>query len=305
MSHEVVLLTHTLPQWIGADIETAFSLRQVEPVSEVARGARVMITPGPAPVTAALLEQLPALEYIAAIGSGIEGIDLAYTGRRGITVSNSAAATAADVADHALALTLGLHARLLPFDQNVRSGHWPDKSMRRSLSDLNVGIVGLGAIGTAVAQRLAPLVSAIRWHGPHDRQTPYPYVSDLCSLARWADILIIAARADASNARLIGPPILEALGPQGLLVNVSRGSILDEEALIAALVERRLGGAALDVFSSEPTPAGRWRDVPNTLLTPHVGGYASGVQRRIQQLLMANLQAFFAGRAIAGVARPS
>ena len=137
---EIVLLTHSLPQWIGADLENTFELRQVDANDEQCRRARALITPGPAPLGAALLEQLPALEYIAAVGSGIEGIDTRYTARRGIIVSNSAAATAEDVADHALALTLSLYSRILSFDQTVRSGHWLPKSMRRSLGDLHVGI---------------------------------------------------------------------------------------------------------------------------------------------------------------------
>jgi lactate dehydrogenase-like 2-hydroxyacid dehydrogenase len=301
---EVVLMTHLLPQWIGLEIENAFELRIVDLDCEPCRRARVMITPGPARVDTGLLEGLPALEYIAAIGSGIEGIDTAYTSRRGIVVSNSAAATADDVADHTLALTLALYSRIVSFDQTVRAGEWPVKRLRRSLCDLHVGIVGLGAIGTAVTRRLAPLGCAIYWNGPRNKAAPYEYVADLGALARWADILVITARADSSNVGLIGPAIIDALGPEGLLVNVSRGSIVDEDALIAALRDRRLGGAALDVFQVEPTPGERWRDVPNTILTPHIGGFATSVQRKIQQLLTANLKAFFAGRALSGVVEP-
>jgi lactate dehydrogenase-like 2-hydroxyacid dehydrogenase len=301
---EVVLLTHLLPQWIGSEIADAFELRMVELDREPCRRARVMITPGPARVDTDVLAALPALEYIAAIGSGIEGIDTAYTTRRGIVVSNSAVATADDVADHALALTLALYSRILSFDQAVRAGAWPVKTLRRSLCDLHVGVVGLGAIGAAVARRLAPFGSAIRWNGPRSKAAPYEYVADLGALARWADILVITARTDASNIGLISPVIIDALGPEGLLVNVSRGSVVDEGALIGALKDRRLGGAALDVFELEPTPVERWRDVPNAILTPHVGGFATGVQRKIQQLLAANLKAFFAGRALTGVIEP-
>jgi lactate dehydrogenase-like 2-hydroxyacid dehydrogenase len=300
----VVLLTHLLPQWIGSEIDEAFDLRLIDLACEPCRRARVMITPGPARVDSGLLAELPALEYIAAIGSGIEGIDTVYTSRRGIAVTNSAAATAEDVADHTLALTLALHARIIACDQAVRAGSWPAKTLRRSLSDLHVGIVGLGAIGTAVARRLAPLGCAIHWYGPRGKAAPYEYVADLGALAHWADILLITARADSSNVRLIGAALIDALGPAGLLVNVSRGSIVDEEALISALKDGRLGGAALDVFQVEPTPGARWRDVPNTVLTPHIGGFATGVQRKIQHLLTANLQAFFAGRALSGVVGP-
>jgi hydroxypyruvate reductase len=301
---EVVLLTHLLPQWIGSDVQNAFELRMVDLDCESCRRARVMITPGPARIDSGLLDKLASLEYIAAIGSGIEGIDTAYTTRRGIVVSNSAAATADDVAGHTLALTLALYSRIISFDQTVRAGEWPEKTLRRSLCELNVGIVGLGAIGIAVARRLTPFGCAIRWNGPRSKTAPYEYVADLSALAHWADILVITARADSSNIGLINAVILEALGPDGLLVNVSRGSIVDEHALIAALKDSRLGGAALDVFQTEPSPAERWRDVPNTVLTPHIGGFATGVQRNIQQLLTANLEAFFSGRALSGVVEP-
>ena len=301
---EVVLLTHLLPQWIGLEIEHAFELRMIDLDCERCRRARVLITPGPALVDTSLLERLPALEYIAAIGSGIEGIDTAYTTRRAIIVSNSAAATAEDVADHTLCLMFALYSRIVSFDQQVRAGKWLEKTLRRSFSDLHVGIVGLGAIGTAVARRLTPFGCAIRWNGPKSRPAPHDYVADLDALARWADIIVITARADSSNVGLIDRAIIDRLGPEGLLVNVSRGSIVDEDALIAALRDQRLGGAALDVFRVEPTPAARWQDVPNTILTPHIGGYATGVQRKIQQLLSANLKAFFAGRALSGLVVP-
>jgi lactate dehydrogenase-like 2-hydroxyacid dehydrogenase len=298
----LVLLTHTLPQWIGPDIEQAFELRHIDDADSATRTeARVLITPGPARVDAVLLEQLPALQYIAAVGSGIEGIDLSYVDRRGIVVSNSAAATAEDVADHALALSLTLYARILPFDESVRSGRWPEKTLRRSLSELQAGIVGFGAIGSAIARRLEPLVAKIRWTGPRFKQTPFDFVPELHALAHQSDILLVAARADESNTAMIGPSVIQALGSRGFIVNVSRGSIIAEDALIAALKDGTVGGAALDVFSTEPTLSERWRDVPNTVLTPHVGGYASGVQRGIRQLLASNLHAFFAGETPQGV----
>jgi lactate dehydrogenase-like 2-hydroxyacid dehydrogenase len=186
----------------------------------------------------------------------------------------------------------------------VRDGHWPRPAFRRSLRELNVGVVGLGAIGRAVARRLAPFGCELRWTGPRFRETPYRYVAGLGELAEWADLLIVAARADASNERLIDAEILRKLGPDGLLVNVSRGGIIDEDALIAALNSHGLGGAALDVFRSEPTPPECWRDVPNTVLTPHVGGFASGVRREIRALLAANVRAFFGGGELTGVVSP-
>jgi len=298
---ELVLLTHAVPQWIGPDVESEFDLRMLDLSCDACRHARVMITPGPAKLGADILGELPALEYIAAVGSGIEGIDITYAARRGIRITNSAIATAEDVADHTLAITLALYARIISLDHAVRTGNWPEPAFRRSLRDLNVGIVGLGAIGAAVARRLAPFGCSVKWTGPRFRDTPYDYVADLAGLAEWADILIVAARADASNAGMINANVLDRLGAEGLLVNVSRGSIVDEDALIVALKQNRLGGAALDVFRSEPTPAERWKDVPNIVLSPHIGGYALGVQRNIQKLLRENLHAFFDGSMQKGI----
>jgi hydroxypyruvate reductase len=295
---EIVLLTHTLPQWISTEVQNEFDLRLLDLGGEVCREARAMITPGPARLGADIMEQLPALEFIAVVGSGYEGIDTAYTASRGIIVANSAIATGEDVADHTVAITLTLYSRILGLDQSVRRNEWPRPTFRRSLCELNVAIVGLGMIGLGVARRLASFGCDIRWSGPRFKESPYRYIADLGELATWADILIVTARADSSNIGMIDVALIDKLGVNGLFVNVSRGSIVDEEALITALRERRLGGAALDVFQSEPTPGERWRDVPNVVLTPHVGGYASGVRRNIQELLRANLHAFFSGHSL-------
>lgn len=297
----VVILTHALPQWTGPELESEFDLRLFDLNSDALGLARAMITPGPARLDAETLDLLPALKYVATIGSGYEGIDTAYAARRGITITNSAIATADDVADHTLAITLALTSGITVLDRCVRSGEWPRPGFRRSLRDLNFGIAGLGAIGAAVARRLEPFGCTVRWNGPRFKETIYPYVGDLAALAEWSDVLIVAARADATNAGMIDARILDRLGPEGLFVNVSRGSIVDEDALIAALKEKRLGGAALDVFQSEPTPAHRWSDVPNVVLSSHVGGYAFGVQRNIRQLLRENLHAFFNGTALRGI----
>jgi lactate dehydrogenase-like 2-hydroxyacid dehydrogenase len=302
---ELVVTTHDLPHWTGPEVAQEFDLRMLDLDSPDCRQARVLITPGPAKVGADVMDGLPALQYIAAIGSGIEGIDREHAARRGITISNAALITADDVADHTVSITLANYSRILDFDRIVKTGQWSaPPPFRRSLREIGVGIVGLGAIGLAVAKRLAAFDCEIRWTGPRFKTAPYPYVADLGELADWSGILVIAARADSTNVAMINRPIIDRLGPEGLLVNVSRGSIIDEDALIAALKDRRLGGAALDVFQTEPTSAERWRDVPGTILTPHIGGFATGVLYNSQKLIRSNLHAFFEGRELTGLVPP-
>lgn len=177
--------------------------------------------------------------------------------------------------------------------------------MRASLRDMKVGIVGFGAIGQAVAKRIAVFGCEIRWTGPRTKEAAYPLCPDLLELADWSDMLLVTARADGSNVGLVNDRVIDRLGKDGIVANVSRGSIIDEEALIEALKAGRLGGAALDVFETEPTFGNRWRDVPNTVLSPHVGGYETGVRRGIQQLVRSNLRAYFARTELKGVVIPS
>jgi len=289
-----------LPEWATIGLSEEFDIHQFEPGCALCAKAQAMLTSGPQSVRRDLIDQLPALSYICCLGSGYEGVDVAYARSKGMTVSNSAIVTAEDVADQMLAITLGIYCQVPTLDKAVREGRWP-KPIRPSLRELKVGIVGLGAIGLAVAKRIAAFGCEIRWNGPRPKDTPHAYCPSLLSLAQWADFLLVTARADQSNRHLIDADVIEALGPNGFIANVSRGSILDEDALLAALRSGRLGGAALDVFESEPTPASRWEGISNAVLSPHVGGFTSGVRSGINRLVQSNLRAFFAGSTLTGI----
>lgn len=294
----IVLAPHALPEWLTGPLD-GFDLRLADESCDVCRSARVLIA-GTTMIGETFLDRFPSLEYVTTVGSGYENVDVEAAHERGIVVTSNPAAPAEDVADLTLGLILTLYLRIIPYDAAIRASEW-NPQFRRSLADTKIGIFGLGQIGKAVARRLEPLGCAIAWTGRRHRETPYKYLPDLAALTDWADILVVSARADASNAGLIGADILGALGPDGMIVNVSRGSIIDEDILIAMLREGRLGGAALDVFQSEPTPGELWRDVPNTVLTPHMAGYASGTQRRLREGLSDNLKAFFAGHPLSGL----
>ena len=203
-----------------------------------------------------------------------------------------------DVADHALGLILGSRREIVPGDRAVRGGGWmlESRTITRSMHGQRLGIVGLGLIGQALAKRAEACRIQVSWWGPNPKpDMPWPRVGDLVELARKSDILAVACRADDSNRGLISREVMEALGPEGLLVNVSRGQVVDEDALIDLLRSGKLGFAALDVFVEEPTPAIRWLDVPNTVLTPHTGGATNEAVQGMLGLMMANLAAHFAG----------
>lgn len=297
-SRHRIVTPYPLPDWAVPPAD-GFEVHAFEPGCDICASTEVMLTSGPELVGREIIDQLPSLKYICCLGSGYEGVDAAYAASRGIIVSNSAIVTAENVADQLLAITLALLCDVPALDRAVREGRW-HKPIRTSLAERKVAIVGLGAIGRAAARRLQPFGCEIRWTGPRPKDSPYAYCADLNELAEWADTLLIAARADESNRNLIGREVLDKLGPTGVIANVSRGSIIDEDELIAALRSGRIGGAALDVFAEEPTPAERWADVPNTVLSPHVGGYTSAVRRGIHALVVANLRSYFAGGELLG-----
>lgn len=263
--------------------------------------ARAIVTASFLPIDAALLATMPRLGLIAVFGAGYDNVDVAAAQARGIAISNGGAANAEDVADHAIALLLAQRRRIVEGDHRVRSGTWTAETrlFSRSLGGARLGIVGMGHIGQAVARRAEPMRMQVAWWGPRAKpDLPWPRLDSLEALARASDILVVASRADESNRGLISAAILDALGPQGLLVNVARGTVVDEDALIAALRAGRLGGAALDVFETEPTPPERWADVPHCVLATHSGGATDAAMAGMTALLQDNLAAFFAGRSL-------
>jgi lactate dehydrogenase-like 2-hydroxyacid dehydrogenase len=260
--------------------------------------ARVLVVIGETPLDVALIERMPKLGLIACFTVGYDGIDVDWAKARGLAVTHAPGANDEDVADHAIGLILGHRRQIVVGDRTVRADAWnPDqRAFTRPLGDAKLGIVGLGDIGAAVARRAEAMRMEVRWWGPNAKpDAAWPRTESLLQLAKDSEILVVAARAHGGNAGLISRAVIEALGPDGLLVNVARGSLVDEDALIEALKDGRLGGAALDVFQTEPTPAARWADVPNTVLTPHTAGSTQGAVQRMMAMLLANLAAFFAG----------
>jgi lactate dehydrogenase-like 2-hydroxyacid dehydrogenase len=270
------------------------------PPVEAQADIRALVVAGEFPLDKPLIERLPNLRLIACFTSGHDRIDIDWCRARGLPVTHAPGVNHEDVADHAIGLILAARRQIAAGDRALRAGAWTveSKMITPSLNGQKVGIVGLGAIGEAVARRAEALHMPTAWWGPREKPAAGPRAESLLELAKASDILVVACKADESNVGLISREVIEALGPHGLLVNVARGQLIDEAALISALRQGRLGQAALDVFEEEPTDAGRWADVPNTVLTPHTAGATTEAVQGMLALLMQNLEAAFAGEAL-------
>ena len=267
------------------------------PPLEAEHDIRALVVAGEFPLDKHLIESLPNLQLIACFTSGYDRIDVPWCRARGLAVTHAPGVNHEDVADHAIGLVLAARRRIVAGDQALRAGGWTadSKLITPSLKDQKLGVVGLGAIGEAVARRAEALRMPVKWWGPREKAAAWPRAASLVELARDSDILVVACKADDSNIGLVSREVIEALGPNGLLVNVARGQLVDEAALIAALHDGRLGQAALDVFEDEPTDPARWAGVPNTVLTPHTGGATTEAVQGMLMRLLQNLQAAFAG----------
>lgn len=261
------------------------------------KDVRAAITVGSTGVSNEMIDALPGLGLIACFGVGVDGVDLDYCRQRGVAVSHGRDINHEDVADVAIGLMIAVLRGFSAGERVLRSGQWSEKLAippTRRLRGRKLGIAGMGAIGRAVAARAAAFGLELKWFGPRAKpDVAIPFEPDLTKLAEWADVLIVAARGDQTG--LINAKVIEALGPDGVLVNITRGHVVDEDALIAALKAGKLGGAGLDVFWDEPTPPERWKDVPNTTLLPHIGGGTRESLYAGTQNVFENLRRFYAG----------
>lgn len=267
-----------------------------------AEEARALVTYGGRRTDAQLMDALPKLELIACYGTGIEGVDAAAAKARGIQLCNAADANARSVAEFAVGLMLNAMRGIGQGDRFVREGLWSNRgsepvSNTPDLAGRRIGIYGLGAIGSRIASRAAAFEMEVGYHSRSPKpELPYQFHDSLLGLATWADVLMIAVRASAETRNAVDDTILNALGPEGYVVNISRGLVIDEEALCAALEQKRVGGAALDVFAAEPHVPERLRKLDNVVLTPHIAASSQDAKKAQLRTLLGNLEAFFAGR---------
>lgn len=268
--------------------------------AEMAARTRALVTIGSVGASAGLMDALPGLSIICCYGTGFERVELEAARQRGIAVTHSPDVNAGDVADLAMALLLASSRHVVRADRMIRAGGWTARAIgpfgqTLGLGGSRLGIVGLGAIGGRVATRAAAFDMEVGYHNRNRRDLPYRYFDTPLALARWADFVVVACRADAANRHLVNREFLRALGPRGHLVNVSRGSVVDEAALARALAAGEIAGAGLDVFENEPQVHPALLPLETVVMTPHMGGSTEQARRAMDELVLRNLRAHFAG----------
>ncbi|MFJ4111762.1 2-hydroxyacid dehydrogenase [Pseudomonas sp. NPDC089758] len=306
MSKTVLVLVETVDDYLPLLEQAGYRLirapsAQLRGDAIRRHGAEIdaVLTRGPLGLTAAEIQALPHLQIICVIGAGYEQVDLAAAAARGITVTNGAGANAAAVADHTLAILLALLRDIPRADAGIRLGAW-NRVISPSVSGKRLGILGLGAVGRAIAKRASlGFDMSVCYHSRTPRQdVPYTWYDSPLHLADAVDILVVATPGGTNTHHLVDARVLEALGPEGYLVNIARASVVDTPALISALQHGQLAGAALDVFDDEPAVPDALKALGNTVLTPHVAGQSPEAARDTVALVLRNLQAFFAGEPV-------
>lgn len=303
MTKPAVLLVSRLPEPLAGRLRERFDCHALADVDAAGLQAlapqlRGMVATGESLVSRALMASLPALEVISVLGVGYDGIDMAAARERGICVTHTPGLSTDDIADFAMVLLLTAARQVVNADQFVRRGDWSTgrHPMTRRVSGARLGIVGLGRIGRAVAQRALAFGMEIAYTGRTAKaDAPYRWCSDAQTLAASVDFLVVCASGGADTRALVNADVLAALGPSGVLVNIARGSIVDEDALITALRERQILAAGLDVFCHEPHVPPALLALDNVVLTPHMASTTGATVQAMFDLTFANLAAHFDG----------
>ena len=308
MPPELLILAPSPSAAVNAQLEQRYACHHAWQVpaderhawlAERAPAIRAVVTTGALGLNAADMDLLPKLEIVAVNGVGLDGVALDVARARGIAVTTTPNVLTYDVADMALALLLASARHVVALDRFVRDGGWERREAIAPASTLRgktAGIFGFGQIGQAIAPRLAAFGIHVRYFQPRAiAGTDVPRAESLLALAQESDYLIICAPGTPATRKIIDRTVLDALGPQGTLINIARGALIDEDALIAALQDGHLGAAGLDVFTDEPRVPKALRALPNVVLTPHVGSLTVETRHAMGQLVVDNLAAHFAG----------
>lgn len=265
-----------------------------------AHGPRVqaVLTVGAIGLSAAQMQAMPQLRWVGALGAGYENIDVAYARAHGIAVSNGAGTNDQCVADHAFGLVIAAVRGLVRLDRLTRQGVWRnDIPLPPNVSGKRLGILGLGTIGQKIARRAQAFDMPVGYHNRRPKDgVDFTYFDSVLALAQWADVLLVATPGGAGTRHLVDAPVIAALGPQGYVVNIARGSVVDTAALAQALRTGALAGAGLDVYESEPLPPAELLDLDNVVLTPHVAGWSPEAVQATVDLFLDNARRHFAGQ---------
>ena len=266
-----------------------------------APAVRALATFGPFGADGALMDTLPKLELISNFGVGVDAIDLDAARQRSVIVTNTPDVLNDCVADTAMALVLNTLRRFPQSEAYLRAGSWATKGaypLAVALGGKTLGVLGLGRIGEAIAQRAAAFGMKIRYHNRSRKSVGYAYDADVVALAKNSDVLMVATPGGAETSKLVDARVLDALGPEGYLVNIARGSVVDEPALLRYLKEKKIAGAGLDVFDNEPKISPEWFGVENAVLVPHVGSATVETRTAMGELQVENLRLHFAGKPV-------
>ncbi|ESX85564.1 D-2-hydroxyacid dehydrogenase [Mesorhizobium sp. LNJC405B00] len=303
-----ILMTGPYPDWDMGDLEAKYRVHKLWQsedkdalLSSHAGAIRAIATRGELGASAALMAKLPQLEIVSCYGVGTDAIDLAYAKANGIRVTNTPDVLTEDVADIGIGLLLAVARKIPQADAYVRDGSWRKGNMGlvTRVCGKRLGIVGMGRVGAAVAKRAAAFDCTISYFDNRKRDDlPYTFVSDLLELASDSEFLIVTLAGGDSTKHMINASMLAALGADGIVINISRGSTIDEIALLAALESSAIKGAGLDVFWNEPTIDERFLKLANVVLQPHHASGTVETRKAMGQLVRDNLAAHFGGQAL-------
>ena len=304
MSHTLLLMRPLLPS-VMQTLEDTYTVHRYweagdKPalLQQIGNDCVGLVTDGGRGVEAAILEQLPNVKIVAVFGVGVDTVDRNFCKTQGIAVTNTPDVLSDDVADMAVALALAVSRQLVVGDQYARAGRWPKEGempLTRRVMGKRAGIYGMGSIGNALAKRLSGFDMAISYCNRRERpDSPHTFVPSLTDLASGVDFLFVTASATPESLSAVNAQVLDALGPDGYLVNVSRGTLIDESALVSYLQSRRIAGAGLDVFAAEPTIPTELFALNNVVLQPHNASGTWETRETMGKLVLNNLQAHFA-----------
>jgi lactate dehydrogenase-like 2-hydroxyacid dehydrogenase len=301
-----LLQTGPVPAFVEQQLDEHFTVHKLHTASdrdaflaEIAPKIRAIVTFGAVPINAALMQKLPKLEIVANFGVGYDSVDAKWAGEHGIVVTNTPGVLDEEVADTTLGLLLNTVRQLPQSERYLRAGKWLEKPypLSATLRGRKVGIVGMGRIGKAIARRIEALGLPIVYHSRRPAVgVAYRHYPDLVAMAHDVDVLIVIVPGGPATRNMINREVLEALGPNGVLINVARGSVVDEPALIAALRDKKILSAGLDVFADEPRVPKELIEMAHVVLLPHVGSASVETRRAMGQLVVDNLKSWSGGK---------
>ena len=292
-----VLQVGFFPEIMQAEIDRRFSpARHADPSTPPPAGNfEAILVRSNTKLPEALVKQIPTIRLVSTCGVGYDNLPLEYLKSKGIKATNTPGVLNDAVCELAIGMMLSLMRRIPESQEHVKSGAWSKElfQLTTTLAGKKVGIVGMGRIGQDLAKRLEPFKVEIAYSGPNSKPVPYTYYPNIKDLASACDVVFLACPATPDTDNLVNAAVLEALGPSSYLINIARGSVVNEPDLLYALQHKKIAGAALDVFNNEPNPNPEFLKLDNVLLTPHIGSATSETRVAMTKLAVDNLEAFF------------